>query len=163
MLRNIQDIWYAFRYRVWAPAWYCVRSHTYRRYHYLDIRSPANDYKYGWVDADHKLLLASMAILVDFIEKEKPFDVWDWSAPVRVDAQKEILHLYHYWKVQRPYELKVIERLYSGISRYDIVTERPTAEDRKTYDIISRLEDNLQESDTVALQRLAAVRGWMWT
>jgi len=49
---------------------YWLRTHTYNRYHIINIKSPQQGYKWGWLDRDHVLFLAMFRILSDFIEKE---------------------------------------------------------------------------------------------
>jgi hypothetical protein len=88
-------------------ATYWLRTHTINKYHIVDTRCPDNGYSWGWIDADHKILLAVMAIFVDFIEKEKPFDTVDWSWNAEVIAVRhDFSKVYKYWKETRPLLVK---------------------------------------------------------
>lgn len=51
--------------------WYWFRCHTFTRYHMLDCRS--NSYKWGWIETDDMMMQACFALLVQFVEKQKPF------------------------------------------------------------------------------------------
>jgi hypothetical protein len=48
--------------------WYWIRSHTYTKYHLLDLRNPI--YKWGWVDTDWRMLYSCFILLEQFVEKE---------------------------------------------------------------------------------------------
>lgn len=88
-------------------SFYFVKSHTYRRYHMLDLRHKF--YKSGWIDMTHVVLSAPFAALVSFVENElngvfleeipvgeaaDSFEHWEW----RVEAEQEIKALYNWWK-----------------------------------------------------------------
>jgi len=56
-----------------VPYW--IRTHTYNRYHIIDIRQPKNSpgqyhYRWGWLDRSQVLPLAMFNILQDFVENE---------------------------------------------------------------------------------------------
>lgn len=110
LFKNIEKEWQAkpWYYRlVWVPFWrwltdipYWIRSHTYRKYHYLDIRTP--NYHWGYLDRDTAMLYACFNCLKEFVEKEDPFNVTDWKHDeIKRAAKKEILELYNWWTKKR--------------------------------------------------------------
>src|SRR3990167_9471713 len=72
-LEYIYDDIYYYVKRVW----YWIRCHTYNRYHIIDIR--CKDYKWGWIDQDHKMFLACFKCLEDYVEGEKCFETIDFE------------------------------------------------------------------------------------
>jgi hypothetical protein len=112
---------------------YWLRTHTLNRYHMLDLRNRRNGYAWGWIDRREGVLFAIMAILTDFIEKEKAFDChveWrsdaemaaagekidDGGKTIRDDhaaAKKEMLEIYRWWTHDRKVEHDRYEALLS--------------------------------------------------
>ena len=109
---------------------YWFRTHTYNKYHLIDIRCKRNGYSWGWIDKSEAILFANMAILVDFIEKEKAFESHvDWRSAAEVGgergtendpsgnecrgghakAKKEILEIYNWWVKGRKEEYDALE------------------------------------------------------
>lgn len=126
---------------------YWLRTHIYNRYHILDIRDKKNGYAWGWIDTDNALLFACFALLVKYVEQEKPFEVlnWDWNEE-QSQAGKEIRALYDWWKVRRPAKLKELETLMvSNYERYKIEN------------------DELDKVENDMLIRLIKVRRFLWT
>ena len=126
--------WSRYITRSWDTAWYWLRTHTYDRYHILDLRNQF--YNWGWQDVSEKLLYANFNLLVEFIEGEEPFTVidWDWDDQ-RSEIGWEILALYWWWKHDRAVE--------------------HAAEDADS--------DELDERDQLMLHRLIEVRQYLWT
>lgn len=95
-----------FIYTVWKHGieefLYWFRTHTYNRYHIIDLRTK-DIYKWGWIDQDNRMFIACFKCLEDFVEKEKPFEQTDyeWSDEARQE-KKEIQELYNWWKVELP-------------------------------------------------------------
>jgi hypothetical protein len=57
----------------------------------------------GWHDTDELLLHAAFQLLVDFIEKERPENMTDWSCDqAHHQAWKDIKELFKWWKHTRP-------------------------------------------------------------
>lgn len=153
--KNISIRWYRFR-NFFANIWYWIRSHTYKRYHIVDVRGQAG-FSYGWVDRDHLLLLACFKILVDFVEQERDDLLSEGVREPTVDnhgyddthfreADREILSLYNYWKYDRA---KMEAEMYD-FKKY-------TQEER------FQLMDIFEQTEETNLLRLIKVRGYMWT
>ena len=130
------------RIRRWYEGWhirpfnhvsrflYWLRTHTYNRYHILNLKCKRNGYAWGWLDRSEGILFANMAILVDFVEKEKAFDCYvDWRSAEEVRAsgemendpsgdanrdghaaaKKEMLEIYNWWTKGRKEEHDALE------------------------------------------------------
>jgi hypothetical protein len=126
-------------FRQIGHALYWLRTHTYNKYHMLDLRSSQNGYSWGWLDRSEAILFANMAILIDFIEKEKAFEGFvDWrsaeemkAAGEEVDAysepcynnhaeaKKEMLAIYNWWKKGRKEEHDALEKRYEEAYKDD--------------------------------------------
>ena len=99
-----------FRWLDHAACW--LRTHTWDRYHMLDIRNRRNGYEWGWMDRSEGILFANMAMLVDFIEKERAFEVINWdSDDGHREAARELREIYEWWTQGRKIEHDEHERL----------------------------------------------------
>ena len=127
VLRSIRrwlESWHRWPFRHLSHAMYWLRTHTLDRYHMLDIRNRRNGYAWGWIDRREGVLFAIMAILTDFIEKEKAFDCHvEWRSAAEMAAagektddsgnanrdahaaaKKEMLEIYRWWTHDRKIE-----------------------------------------------------------
>jgi hypothetical protein len=87
---------------------YWIRTHTYNRYHVLNLKDPRNGYRWGWHDRDGLMLIACFKLLSGFVEKEMSQNCYyseatehcpEWD---RRAEQAEILALYKWWNEDRP-------------------------------------------------------------
>lgn len=142
-----------------------------------------NTLEKGWADSDHLLLHASFQILVDFVEKESPFEIVDWSHnEAHINAAKEIRSLYRWWTKLRPArrdpldDLKenekptwkeCIEPIYSAdgktIDRHRFVSSHKKY---PKYDVTLtksfKLEQKWNAEDQSNLLRLVQIRSFLW-
>jgi hypothetical protein len=78
--RLFRSIW---RFLCNIPYW--IRTHTYNRYHIINVKQPKNSpyqysYNWGWIDRCHVLPFAMFNILCDFVENEfMPQYWWEWN------------------------------------------------------------------------------------
>lgn len=150
-------------------------SHTIRRHHILNL-SGQGDYKWGWCDRGHMILLAAFKLLVDYVEQEQPFEriEWDWSEPHRL-AEQEIRELYRWWKTGRREEHEACDALVQGVGWTMQTKPLPDGSVEylgRTYDVpdgaerwaaYAKRSEELDEKDNEMLRRLIAVRGYLWT
>jgi hypothetical protein len=125
---------------------YWIRTHTYNKYHMIDLRCPTwgLEYNWGWIDRCEALLIANFQILKEFVEKEEPFKHGDWSTSLEhQNAEKEIKELYNWWVKERVKEHEVSLKLI-GKKRWSI---------RK----------KLEKKDDKMLLRLIKIREYLWT
>lgn len=143
-----------FHVRIVRPikdAWYWVRTHTYRRYHMLDMRSPKNDYAWGWHDRGPLILYAAFNLLKQYVETEKPFETinWEWNEDHRV-VGAEIRVLYDWWTSGRAQEHLAVDDEYK-----DTISKR--------WSSWGEAEQHLNERDDEMLLRLIKIRHYLWT
>ena len=135
-------------------AWHWFRSHTFARYHLLDMRSPKNGYRYGYMDRSDIMLFANFKLLVEYVELEDALNFIDWDPddddfPSKewVDetrhAGKEIRELYKWWTVERPNLVKASEVAPVKLSM--------------------TLDEQIKKMDDINLLRLIKIRGHLWT
>jgi hypothetical protein len=135
-----------------STAFYWLRTHTIHRYHIVDMRSPRNGYKWGWIDRSEGVMYAAFAVLVDFVENEYPGMVdWDWSEESRT-SRDEFMALYRWWTKERKEEHDAHDAECSRVFA--------TKEDRKR---IYDAGEALEAKDTEMLIRLIKVRNVLWT
>lgn len=154
-----------------SHAWYWFRTHTYNKYHLLDIRraEPENveGYRWGWCDRDHLLLLSSFLILRDFVEKEKPQrpDVSECDESEKeaiIDQQSahdEIMALYNWWVKDRFAEHAAFEKaIDEAHERW-----RANSSDRELAQKMFDADDAERKRDDEMLLRLLKIRHHLWT
>jgi hypothetical protein len=176
-VRRWTERWHVWPFRHISKALYWLRTHTYNRYHMLDMRSKVNGYAWGWWDRSDLILFANMALLRDFIEEEKAFEChvnWD-SEEGHITAKKEMLTIYEWWTKGRAEEHKKGDELLEAAYPNPMVFEPipgsnmlslkndETPELRKLRDQCNDMETLLEEKDEEMLIRLVKVRGYMWT
>lgn len=154
MLQRIKRALWSRPIRMFRDAWYWLRCHTYTRYHMLDLRSPQNDYDWGWCDRDFLMLCACFQLLKLFVEKEDgAHEAWlIWKATEeqfpenaeeiaqRKHVSDEIVSLYQWWIMDRPLALEKLKHDYSW-----------------------EAQETLSEVDNANLLRLMAIREYLWT
>lgn len=166
-------------------ALYWITSHTIHRYHLIDIRqlpkigdAPNVDtyrYRYGWIDADTKMVLAMMTVLCEFVEKEGPH-----YCPSQEDADKddgnnefagcrlqreyhnEFMSIYNYWKHTRPR----LETEHNAILHEWSKARRRGKNSDETKALWNKLNAAESYKDKLLddmLHRLIAIRHRLWT
>lgn len=137
-----------------------------------------------WMDKDHRILLANMALLVEYVEQEKPFEVINWDYDEQhLAVKKDIQEIYAWWK---NYNKRLAEIDESLSSWYDIHKENKyTREKQPNGDILvtqlpmtnpmlkqeetirfnehQRLETALENEEQEMLIRLIKIRRYLWT
>lgn len=88
---------------LWAikGAYWSIRHRTTDRYHILDISSKENNWTHGYSDIRERMMYASFALLVQFVDIESNDVCWEWNDDVlRVKVEMDLL--YNWWKYERP-------------------------------------------------------------
>lgn len=149
--------------RFWDRAWktplYWLRTHTYNRYHAIDLRFPRNGYKWGWIDRNRAVMFAAFAVLVAFVEKEYPGHV-DWDHDDDIKARRdEFMTLYTWWTKERREAHDVHDALMAAA--YGVEADRrPTDVE---FAKLRASEEALDAKDQEMLHRLVNVRESLWT
>lgn len=182
--RQSQLVWW-LRYRLlkpsllWQDVWWGFLHRTFKRFNKIEIRT----LEPGYYDLEDRLLHGSMQLLVDFVEKQKPFDHIDWESDERHShAAKEVKALYHWWTVERPARKSCVEQLGDTevpepfecwSKKSDGGLECGPKEFRLTallypkYEAACKLdrdnEEKWAQEEEDALIRLAKIRRYLWT
>jgi hypothetical protein len=128
----------------------------------IDIRNPYNGYKWGWIDRSEAILFANFAILCDFIEKEHPFEIIDFEHDdYWRNLKKELVDLYHWWKIGRKAEQDQCDSLYTEIEQDNRILNKRVQELRHQW--LFEEEERIEAVDDINLIRLIKIRGCMWT
>lgn len=165
---------------------YWIRSYTTHRYHKLDLRQPHtgtdDDYRYGWIDECHQILLANFTILVNHVNSRNSCkfnfgttqeslselrEIIDKSNEFEVDVLKaqlrdleEIDALYQYWTVERKADLKKKYELLRDWSEHRLEDQE---KDNTLWDAMNAFDNAFEEKEEEMLIRLIKIRKAMWT
>lgn len=135
---------------------------------------------WDWCDRDRVLLHAAFQILVDFVDKERPFEVTDYEHDeYHRKIGYEIQDLYFWWTVVRPARVDPLDAIDceklspmftpdpdSGGFIFGIPEERRTVKDREWYKALDEsrdLDDVWNKEDEDNLIRLCRLRRKLWT
>lgn len=133
--------------------WYWIRTHTYNRYHIIDLRCSGYglEYDWGWIDRSEAMLIAPFQILKQFVEKEFKTGLTDWTydEDIRFVAS-EIQSLYNWWTVDRSANWKAHYKKYDNTKR-------------EGYAILHDEQEALEKQDDINLKRLIKIRHYLWT
>lgn len=142
--------WYRFVTRVWNNCvhepWYRLKCRLWHRFNviYISTLTPT------WHDRDEVLLHAAFQILVDFVDREKPFDRFNVPESPSKAHWGEILRLYAWWTVERP-------------ARKNPFDQPGLKWTRAQLKVAERIEQQDGDEDQEMLVRLVLVRKMLWT
>jgi hypothetical protein len=162
--------------RAWKradDAVYWLKCHTLPsyRFHILDLRNPGGgiEWDYGWRDRTEVLLWTCFKMLVDFVEKEVPGNMEVHCAGMteeevqatygnQLHMYRETMALYHWWKTGRAEEIRLNEELMTSIEKAPNVAEK-----KRRRQAWHDAEDASDARDQKNLERLIAIRSYLWT
>lgn len=158
-----------------ADVWYYIRTHTYNRYHILDLRKAEhenpNGYRWGYSDPLYLLLLANFKILRDFVEQVEPASLEkDINRVISEgDPNKELailqhqqksyvecMLLYRWWTVDRFAEYKTFKE--NRDIAYKTFKSNETDENRRNWFLA---EEAQWQREQEMLVRLINIRGYL--
>ena len=160
IVRKVKDIYW----------WFQHNFNPRHRYHMLDLRQPKSNlnYRYGWIDADTKMVYALFNILNQFVEHEfenffVPTEEEVASEPhlkEQREAGLEILAIHKWWNITAPImraeENKALDVWYTA-------HKEKLSNGKVLFKRIFELEEEYKKSLEEYMIRLIKVRGWMWT
>jgi hypothetical protein len=133
----------------------------------LNLKNSRNGYAWGYLDKSEGILFANMAILVDFVEKEKAFDCHvDWRSAAECNAngenendpssdanrdahaaaKKEILEIYNWWVKGRKEEHDALDKMSDDAYQHTSFKLEPSKDHPKMFDMVTA---NRPSSDVV--------------
>lgn len=133
-----------------------------RKRYTLTLRSLSADYQNPY----EVMLHSVFQILVDFVEKEKPWDYINWeSDDGHKKASDTFKEAYAYWKKKRPILVKNYEKTVSAsVKNFDFGSMTfITKSDRKLIALSVRQEKFIDGQDKKYMKALLDVRKYMWT
>jgi len=150
--------------------WFKVRFISKHRYHILDLTKGGNGYRHGWYDTDSRMLQACFLLLIEYVEKENPFEMIDWNVDERhKEIAAEIKYLYNWWKTDRAAKHAALAKEWESLPPEE-ATRFVAVEDGgfkiqipDSHKVLNVKTDELDEEDNRNLQRLIKIRGFLWT
>lgn len=158
-------------------AFYWLRTHTYNRYHILNLKEaePENKdgYKWGWIDRTNALPLAAFLVLRKFVEEEHPWNCSDYIKKLEVDGDEygelpnlreqqkdyeEITSLYNWWTKERLEENQQFEKNLND--SYDTYKKDPTEDNKQKWFDAENARNKREEEQLI---RLVKIRNCLWT
>lgn len=142
---------------------YHLKCLFFRRYHILKLRDNPE-----WLDTSSKVELALEKLLIDFIEKEKPFETHDWDETERLrEAKKSIMAAYEWFKEIRATEQEDVEILMEelfGKGLGDWVPGAPRDEEGEAkFQKLQEIEAYIDTENTKHYQNIIKHRASLWT
>lgn len=153
---------------------YFLKCHLLPSYHYhkLDLRQPKKkgeySYRWGWLDADSKMLYALFNILNTFVKDELP----NMYCPSEEDVQAnpylldqrnnylEIKAIHYWWNIERPRALKQHDELLSSWSAAKRIHD---PDEHKLWDELQKVEETAALKEDEMIGRLIKIRRSLWT
>lgn len=128
----------------------------------------------GWQETDEMILHSVMQLLVDYVEKQKPGEVVDWSwQDDRTEAWEAIQDTYDWWVNRRPARVDPLDGIdtpddYFTFDEPDehgnrLVIWGDYPEIHEAYLNATKIEQKWYEEDTNMIQRVVGIRGYLWT
>jgi len=165
----LKDFWeynIAWNYRSFTS----YIKNRFVRKHYL-IKTGLK--KGQWYDTDTRMLYGMMNLLVEYIDKEKPFEHINWDYDdLHRSAKKEFLEIRKWWDnyENRCEEIEKsltdwYEERFDGAKdcMLDRINETPTPESKRLFKIHNEMGNKLNEEETEMLIRLVKIRKCLWT
>ena len=132
-------------------------------------------YRWGWHDADSRMLHGMMRLLKEFVDDEKGLEHCDWDAN-EGDAKirDEIVTIRNWW-IDYPDRLRQIELAthrwheakFGDTEDFDehikIINSPDSEEVKKLFKVHVDMEKELEAEETDMLTRLVKIRGYLWT
>jgi len=149
-----------------------IRHRLTTKHHLIKTGLP----KGQWYDTDSRLLYGMMNLFMEFLKKEKPFEVVEWSSDeYHIHAAKEMIVIKEWW-LNYENRLKEIDDALSDwhdnkfkncdnevdnwINR---INQPYTPEDKIRFDYLHELEKKLDDETQDMLIRLIKIRHFLWT
>lgn len=172
-----ETIWtriFEWWYDIWRYSWaynlyYKTRNRLFKKYYLIDTRLPRTE----WYDTECKMLYGNMALMMDYIEGEDPFERinWDWNEEHKA-AKEEILTIKAWWENYDNRQKEIDNALTAWCdskfgenceNMLEKINEPNSGEKISPSDRLHELEQKLRDETDEMLCRLIKVRHYLWT
>lgn len=145
---------------------YYLKCKFWYKYNILKLRDNPR-----WLDSDSKIELALQKILIDFVEKERLFEIINWESDKKHKEVKRFLNeAYFYYKhVKKELEKQLDDLLtetYGKQSVFDFLEEMENLDKNKELQRkgkqIDELEQRIFDNDTEFFIRMIKLRKFLW-
>jgi hypothetical protein len=148
---------------VWWFRWRVDPRHRYHVINTMDKWGKLNGVTYGWEEVDQQMMYACFKLFVDYVEKQRPFDIIDFETEEINNALgKEILDLYGWWTITRPKERWDLDAAWSKLPPSSFDENNKWIHRPEARALLDRNKD-LDAKDDEMLMRLVKVRRHLWT
>lgn len=144
--------------------WHWVLYRTTHKFHIIKLKT----LEPGYYDIDHRMLHACFQLLVEYVEKEKPFDIIEWDADEESrHVALEIKDLYFWWKNAYPARHEPIHDVdRSLVPPLSVIcsgnlSEYPAWDEACNKTLALTIQ--WSEEDDRNLIRLMKIRSYLWT
>ena len=164
----IQDIPYWFPFKQVHDIKYYLKNLIFRRHHLIRTKLP----KGQWYDTDTRLLYGMMNLLIEYLEKEKPFEIVNWDSDEdHKKARDEMIAIRDWWlnydnrkkEIEKALDEWHSKKFVSGDHWIRDINAEDTPEVKVLFDKLHALEAKLLEEEEEMLIRLVKIRGYLWT
>lgn len=157
---------------------YWLKCHllSSHRYHIVDIRQPAkiegqpnpDAYRWGWLDADHRMLYAIFNIFNTFVEEEYenrhvPSEEDIQAEPALIFSRNlyyEVKAIHYWWNVERLRQEDMKAKLLSAWSE---ARRNNAPETHQLWDDLHKFEKDFDDKTDEMLLRIMKIRRSLWT
>ena len=147
-----------------------LKNILFRKHHIIRTILP----KGKWYDCDTRMLYGMMNLLIEFLEKEKPFETIDFDfSPTWKSVKKEIIAIRDWWLNYDNRKVEIEEALNKwDVSKFgnckdeewiQLINKSDTKETKELIDNLSALETKLEQEEKKMLIRLIKIRKYLWT
>jgi hypothetical protein len=157
-----------FRYRAFALKRdiYELKCRFIHRYNVIKLDIPPT-----WTDTCTLVPAVLAKLIIDFVEKETPWEVHNWSFNTDgAQAEADIRDAYDFFKNREPATQAEIEalthKLYGrreGEDIFDCFNRERTEEELKEQTRLDKIEADLREETTRVLTNIVKWRDFLWT
>ena len=169
IVERVVDFW---EFTIWnstTSAWYYIKNCIWRKHHLIRTGLPRGQ----WYDTDTRMLYGMMNLLVEFIDKEKPFEHIDWDYDdFHKGIRDEFLAIRAWWdnyqkrceEIEQALTAWHDERFKDAGDKWlERMNESSTPEAERLSEIHNEMEEKLKEEETDMLIRLVKIKECLWT
>jgi hypothetical protein len=159
--------------------WYWLRTHTYNKYHLLDLRN--YEYKWGWLEPGDKIFYAVFACLDEFINTGEPQMLIRYHKEAlekkeynygseeiekeKLSVYEEFITIHNWWHNIRPQLINeeniAIKKSYDSRHKKNRTLQNTNSDE--LFNLYKKLIDERNNLETMYVKRIIELRDYMWT